>query len=125
MMRQRVSFGGFEDNLEEFLNRMYARGYKIVAFFPYYDSGLDIMQYKSIEDGDLNHIAYQALNFEHTNIRLENEETDSRATISVMLTGDDWCDVVPINDWSFQRDRPDIVDEVVQELREELLGDDA
>jgi hypothetical protein len=120
-----VSFGGCEDNLEEFITRMVGRGYEIIAFYPADDPWEDIMKYKNIEKNDFNHIAYQALNFEHTNIRFFNKETKSIQTISVMMTGDPYCDVVPINDWSFQRGKTDVVDEIFSELREEIMGDEA
>ena len=120
---RRCSFK-FAGNLKEFIRRMLDRGYKIVAFFPMWDYDCDIMQ--GIDDkNDIEEIAYQALNYEHTNIRFFNEEGKARQTVSVMMTGDPWCDVVPINDWSYQIGKADIVKEINDELREELLGDEA
>jgi len=42
-----------------------------------------------------------------------------------MMTGDSWCDVIPINDWSFRREQEDVVNKVVQSMRDEIMGDDA
>ena len=95
-------FGG---NLKEFIRRMVEdEGFVIATLFPFCE-------------------AYQALNFEHTNMVFVNGKNSQ--TISIMMTGDDWCDIVPINDWSFRRDVKDVVDKVITEMREEILGDDA
>tara|TARA_R110002020_G_scaffold120162_4_gene273933 strand:- start:16971 stop:17336 length:366 start_codon:yes stop_codon:yes gene_type:complete len=117
---ERVTFGGCEDNLEVFIRRMVNLGNKIIDFFPMWDYNLDIMQYKNIEENDFNTIAYQALNFEHTNIRFFNERTNVTQTVSVMMTGDKWCDVVPINDWGWQTGKPDVVKQVLDKLINEL-----
>ena len=106
------------DNLEDFIDRMLEVGFEITAFFPYYDG-------RSYDLLPCNDIPRQALNYEHTNIDFTNKETKEQQTISVMLTGDIWCDIVPINDWSFHHDKTDWVGMFVDAIREEQLGEDA
>tara|TARA_R100001377_G_scaffold76195_1_gene53010 strand:+ start:2012 stop:2455 length:444 start_codon:yes stop_codon:yes gene_type:complete len=122
----------YTDNLARFIERMNTRGFVIARFFTMPD-GYDLMH--TIEDNtlDCHEIAHQALNYEHTNITFQYgirhegvmEPNGYRQTISVMMTGDPWCDVVPINDWSFSHQHPDAVKEEVNKLRTELLSDDA
>lgn len=122
----------YTDNLARFIERMTERGFTIARFFAMPDA-YDLMHI--IEDNTLDHyeIAHQALNYEHTNITFQYgirhegvmEPNGYRQTISVMLTGDPWCDVVPINDWSFSDRGPDAVKEEVNKLRTELLSDEA
>ena len=86
------------------------------------------MDIRPLDFSDLDEVTYQAQNFEGCNVRLFNKETGNIQTVAVDYTGDAWCDVVPIVDWSFKRDSekyPDVVDEVITMLREEILGDDA
>ena len=105
-------------NLSDFIDRMLEVGFEITAFFPYYEG-------RSYSLLPCNDIPRQALNYEHTNIDFPNQETEERQTISVMMTGDIWCDIVPINDWSFQRGKTDWVKMFVDAIREEQLGEDA
>ena len=115
-------FGG---NLKEFIRRMVEdEGFVIATLFPFCEgAGWNIIETKDIQEDDYDEMAYQALNFEHTNMVFVNGKNSQ--TISIMMTGDDWCDIVPINDWSFRRDVEDVVDKVITEMREEILGDDA
>ena len=119
-------FGG---NLKEFIRRMVEDlGYTIGAFFCMdYGRNHSIMAEKNIEANDFEEIAYQALNYEHTNIDFDKviDGVDVGQTVSVMMTGDAWCDVVPINDWSYRRDSVDVVDGLIKSMREEIMGDDA
>lgn len=122
----------YTDNLARFIEQMTERGFVIARFFAMPDA-YDLMH--TIEDNtlDCHEIAHQALNYEHTNITFQYgirhegvmEPNGYRQTISVMMTGDPWCDVVPINDWTFSDRGPDAVEEIVNALRTELLSDDA
>ena len=102
--------------LREFITRMEEVGFHVAGFWEPF--GGESLMHK-------DDIAYQALNYEHTNIRFENSELGYGQTISVMLSGDKWCDVVPINDWTLKRDKTDFVDLFVKALREEHMGEDA
>lgn len=102
--------------LRDFITRMEEVGFEVYRFWEPF-GGDNLLP--------CDDIPYQALNYEHTNIRFEHDELGFGQTISVMLTGDKWCDVVPINDWSFNRDHTDYVDMFVKALREEHMGDDA
>lgn len=108
----------FRFNLQDFILRMEEVGFEVTAMFPLYEG----RSYELLPCAD---IARTALNYEHVNIDFTNTETGCSQTISVMLTGDKWCDVVPINDWSFRRGEVDYVDMFVKAIREEVLGDDA
>lgn len=117
----------YTDNLARFIQQMTERGFTIVRFFTMPDR-YDL--YHLIDQSghalDFHEIAHQALNYEHTNITFQYGGPNGyRQTISVMLTGDSWCDVVPINDWSFSHRHPDAVENVVNALRTELLSDEA
>ena len=85
------------------------------------------MEAKQINENDFEEIAYQALNYEHTNLDFEKEidGKDVGQTVSIMTTGDAWCDVIPVNDWSFKRDSVDVIDRVYKSMREEIMGDEA
>tara|TARA_R100000008_G_scaffold75864_1_gene55321 strand:+ start:528 stop:935 length:408 start_codon:yes stop_codon:yes gene_type:complete len=112
-------FGG---NLKEFIRRMVEEeGFTITALFPYYE-GRSYNLLENMDITDYDEMAYQALNHEHSNMEFEKE--GNRQVISVMMTGDAWCDVIPINDWSFRRDQEDVVDRLTKAMREELMGDD-
>jgi len=104
-------------NLEDFIERMIEVGFEIVAFFPYGERDYSLLP--------CDDIPQQALNYEHTNISFANHELKIRQTISVMMTGDIWCDILPINDWSFSRHKSDFVEMFVDAIREEQLGEDA
>ena len=104
------------DNLVEFLNRMNARGFAVTRMTEA-PTGTDMT--------NNDDVASWATNYEGCNVRLDNTETGNRQTIAVMYTGDDWCDVVPIVDWSYTIHAEDVVNQVINEIREEILGDDA
>ena len=116
-------FGG---NLKEFIRRMVEdEGFDIAALFPYYDGrqACFIKCDGGIAIDDHESMAYHALNCEHTNMTFVNG--DNTQTVSIMMTGDTYCDVIPINDWSYRRGQEDVVDRVVTSMREEIMGDDA
>ena len=123
-MRERKYYNPrFGGNLKEFIRRMVEdEGFKITAMFPYFEGrSYDLLEGMDMVDYD--EMAYQALNCEHTNIDFTKEKNTQ--TVSVLMTGDAWCDVVPINDWSFRYEQEDVVDRVMKSLREEIMGDDA
>tara|TARA_Y100000004_G_scaffold87268_1_gene97829 strand:- start:918 stop:1343 length:426 start_codon:yes stop_codon:yes gene_type:complete len=117
-------FGG---NLKEFIRRMVEdEGFTIVTLFPYGDGCL----LKGIpEDAngigrdDYESMAYQALNHEHSNMTFAKD--DNRQTVSIMMSGDTYCDVIPINDWTYSYGKEDVVDRVIKSMREEIMGDEA
>ena len=113
-------FGG---NLKEFIRRMVEEeGFTSTALFPYYEGrSYDLLENMDITDYD--ELAYKALSYEHSNMDFEKE--DNRQVISIMMSGDAWCDVIPINDWSFRRDQEDVVDRLTTAMRKELMVDDA
>lgn len=115
-------FGG---NLAEFIRRMVEQeGFTLGNLFPLYEGRHhNIIEGKGIALDDYEEIAYQALNYEHTNLDFEKEGHGQ--TVSIMCSGDAWCDVVPINDWSFKRDKEDVVDRVYNTMRKEIMGDEA
>jgi len=116
-------FGG---NLKEFIRRMVEdEGFAIDSLFPYYDGRTNNLLNGDggIAIDDYESIAYQALNLEHSN--MDFSKGDNRQVISVMMTGDVWCDVIPINDWSFRREQEDVVNKIVKSMRDEIMGDDA
>ena len=116
------TFGG---NLKEFIRRMVEdEGFTVTSLFPMPD-GRD---YCELENGKVNstdyeELAYEALNDEHSNMDFTKD--DDTQTISVMMSGDDYCDVIPINDWSYSYGKEDVVDRVIKSMREEIMGDDA
>ena len=114
------TFGG---NLKEFIRRMVEEeGFTITALFPYYEGrSYDLLEIVDITDYD--ELAYQALSYEHSNMDFEKE--NNLQTISIMMTGDKWCDVIPVNDWSFRREQEDVVGRVNDAMRKEIMGDDA
>lgn len=117
-IRQKIRDGELStprENLGDFIDRMLEVGFEITAFFPYYDGRSNSLL-------PCNDIPRQALNYEHTNIDFTNPETNERQTISVMMTGDIWCDIVPINDWSCRRGNTDWVKMFVDAIREEQLA---
>jgi hypothetical protein len=116
-------FGG---NLKEFIRRMVEdEGFTIDSLFPYYDGRTNNLLNGDygIAIDDYESIAFQALNLEHSNIDMS--KGDNRQVISIMMTGDEWCDVIPINDWSFRHGQEDVVNKIVQSMRDEIMGDDA
>ena len=124
----------YTDNLARFIERMTTRGFTIVRFFTMPDQyELHHLLNCYGRTLDYHEIAHQALNYEHTNLTFQYGVRHEgvmgpkgyRQTISVMMTGDPWCDVVPINDWSYSHQHPDAVKEELNKLRTELLSDEA
>lgn len=114
------TFGG---NLKEFIRRMVEdEGFTITTLFPYYDGRNNCLLKGGIAIDDYETMAYQALNHEHSNMAFK--KGDNRQTISIMMTGDSYCDVIPINDWSFRHGQEDVVDRVIKDMRDEIMGDE-
>jgi hypothetical protein len=115
------TFGG---NLKEFIRRMVEdEGFTITTLFPYYDGRANcLLKSRRIAIDDYESMAYQAMNHEHSNMEFNKEK--NRQIISVMLTGDSYCDVIPINDWSFRYGEVDVVSKVVNSMRDEIMGDE-
>ena len=105
------------ENLEDFIERMNECGFETVSMFPYGERDYELLP--------CNDIPRQALNYEHVNIVFTNHDLKIRQTISVMMTGDIWCDILPINDWAFSHHKVDYVKMFVDAIREEQLGEDA
>ena len=116
------TFGG---NLKEFIRRMVEdEGFTVTSVFAYYDGRNNCLlktNYLQRND-DFESIAYEALSMEHTNIDFTKD--NNRQIISVMMTGDSYCDVIPINDWSFRNGEEDVVDRVMKDMRNEIMGDE-
>ena len=117
--KERICNFKFGDNLYAFFWEMRERGFEITWM------GYGYEDVRPLDFSDLDEVTYQAQNFEGCNVRLFNKETGYIQTVAVDYTGDAWCDVVPIVNWNTLRGKPDIVDEVITMLREEILGDDA
>lgn len=109
------------DGLEAFIKEMFQRDYEITRMKSW--SGIDVMEYAGEKYGldptDANEVAYQSLNFEETWVEFTKGE--AKQQVKFMLTGDKWCDVVPIADWTFQRNKIDVVKEINDELRPVFL----
>lgn len=118
MKREDITYQDYINNLGEFIDRMKKVGFEVTAMFPYYEG----RSYELLPSAD---IARTALDYEHVNIDFTNDAKGYRQTVSVMLTGDKWCDIVPINDWSIRSGAVDYVDMFVKAIREEVLGEDA
>jgi hypothetical protein len=119
-MSRKCSFFGM-DGLEAFIQEMFQRDYEITRMKSW--SGIDVMEYAGEKYGldltDANDVAYQSLNFEETWVEFTKGE--AKQQVKFMLTGDKWCDVVPIADWTFQRNKIDVVKEINDELRPVFL----
>lgn len=114
-----ITYQDYINNLNELIDRMQEVGFEVTAMFPYYEG-------RSYELLPCHDIARTALNYEHVNIDFTGgEEYRYTVTASVMLTGDRYCDIVPINDWSFRRGEVDYIDMFVNAIREEVMGEDA
>jgi hypothetical protein len=113
------TFGG---NLKEFIRRMVEdEGFTITTLFPYYNRSNCLLK-DGIAIDDYETMAYQALNMEHSNMAFK--KGDNGQTISIMMTGDSYCDVIPINDWSFRHGQEDVVKRVINDMRDEIMGDE-
>ena len=114
-------FGG---NLKEFIRRMVEEeGFTIGSLFPYWDGRDNCLIKSGIAIDDYETMAYQALNHEHSNMDFKKD--DNSQTISIMMSGDVYCDVIPINDWSYRRGQEDVVSRVSKAMRQEIMGDEA
>ena len=114
-------FGG---NLKEFIRRMVEEeGFTIGSLFPYWDGRDNCLIKGGIAIDDYETMAYEALNHEHSNMDFKKDGNSQ--TISIMMTGDAYCDVIPINDWSYRRGQEDVVDRVSKSMRQEIMGDEA
>ena len=114
-------FGG---NLKEFIRRMVEEeGFTIGSLFPYWDGRDNCLIQGGIAVDDYETMAYQALNHEHSNMDFKKD--DNSQTISIMMSGDPYCDVIPINDWSFRHGQEDVVGRVSKSMRQEIMGDEA
>ena len=114
-------FGG---NLKEFIRRMVEEeGFTIGSLFPYWDGRDNCLIKGGIAIDDYETMAYQALNHEHSNMDFKKD--DNSQTISIMMSGDPYCDVIPINDWSFRHGQEDVVGRVSKSMRQEIMGDEA
>ena len=114
-------FGG---NLKEFIRRMVEEeGFTIGSLFPYWDGRDNCLIQGGIAIDDYETMAYQALNHEHSNMDFKKD--DNSQTISIMMSGDSYCDVIPINDWSYRRGQEDVVSRVSKSMRQEIMGDEA
>ena len=114
-------FGG---NLKEFIRRMVEEeGFTIGSLFPYYDGRSNCLIEGGIAIDDYETMAYEALNHEHSNMDFKKD--DNWQTISIMMSGDSYCDVIPINDWSYRRGQEDVVSRVSKSMRQEIMGDEA
>ena len=112
MSRQHTYRSSNHDNLVDFFTRMRAHGFEVVGTTA-----------NGVEDlTNLDDVASWATNWEGCNVRLFNREMDYGQTVAVEYTGDPWCDIVPIVDWTVPRNHPDFVDEVINGIREEILG---
>jgi len=114
-------FGG---NLKEFIRRMVEEeGFTIGSLFPYWDGRDNCLIQGGIAIDDYETMAYEALNHEHSNMDFKKDGNSQ--TISIMMSGDSYCDVIPINDWSFRRGQEDVVSRVSKAMRQEIMGDEA
>jgi len=118
--RRERKYGGFKfgNNLFRFFHEMNMRGYEVISMNSYGE--------KVEKDyTDLDEVTYQSQNYEGCNVTLKNRNSGHRQTVRVDYSGDDWCDVVPIVDWSITRDNHDVVEMVIKMIREDVLGDEA
>jgi len=128
-MMARLNFPS-QEALERFFTEMVNRGYRVTRHGYYRPD--------AIPTDDVPEMAYQAQNYECCNVtfikpydginrghQVDVDGKDYRQTIAVDYTGDEWCDVVPIVDWTYQPGRPDVVSEIVKSIRIDILGDDA
>ena len=123
--RRHRKYGRFKfgNNLFRFFCEMHMRGYKVIYMSSF---GEKVEFFDSDKDyTDLDEVTYQSQNYEGCNVTLRNTDKNHRQTVRVDYTGDDWCDVVPIIDWSIPRDKPDVVNMVIKMIREDVLGDEA
>lgn len=106
--------GRFTHNLSTFFSLMEDKGFT-VRQMQYYDRG----EFQNlVNESDHDELARMVEDFEECNVVLGNGEY--RQTVLVMYSGDDYCDYVPIVDWTFKYDRPDVVNEVIDFIRRDI-----
>lgn len=106
--------GKFTNNLATFFSMMEDRGFTVQHM-----QWMDEEEYLPlVKESDYDGLARKAENVEECNVVLGNG--DYRQAVMVMYSGDDWCDYVPICDWTFKHNHPDVVDEVIEIIRSEM-----
>ena len=106
--------GRFTHNLSTFFSLMEDMGFTI-RHMQYYDQD----EYQNlVKQSDYDSLARMAENVEQCNVVLGNGEYNQ--TVMVMYSGDDYCDYVPIADWSFKINKPDAVSGVIDFIRSEM-----
>lgn len=106
--------GRFTHNLSTFFSMMEDRGFT-VRHMQYIDAEEFL---PLVKKSDYDELAIKAENVEQCNVVLGNG--DYLQTVMVMYSGDDYCDFVPICDWTYKRNRPDVVNEVIDIIRSEM-----
>ena len=110
----RLRFFGLE-GLKDFIEKMFGKGYVVTAMKSW--GGDDVIKNSGIDVTVAEDVAYQSLNYEETWVTFQKD--DNRQSAKFMLTGDKYCDRIPVADWTFSRDetKPDVIKEVIDELR--------
>jgi hypothetical protein len=110
-------FGRYGDNLEDCFQTFIDMGWKCVNMISW--AGDRPMDEKEIGEEDAYEIAFQSLNYEHTTSVWERKEDGYQQRVSAMLSGDKWCDLLPINDWSWKEGKEDVLGPVIERIGEE------
>jgi len=106
--------GKFTHNLSTFFSMMEDRGFTVRHM-----QWMDEEEYLPlVKESDYDGLARKAENVEECNVVLGNG--DYRQAVMVMYSGDDWCDYVPICDWTYKPSRQDVVSEVIDIIRSEM-----
>ena len=110
----RLRFFGLE-GLKDFIEKMFGRGYVVTAMKSW--SGYDVIEDSGIDVTVAEDVAYQSLNYEETWVTFEKD--DNRQSAKFMLTGDKYCDRIPVADWTFSttKTKHDVIREVIDELQ--------
>ena len=103
--------GRFTHNLSTFFSLMEDNGFTVRHMEHYHRGEFEDL----VKESDHDELAILAEDVEYCNVVLGNGEY--LQTVLVMYSGDDYCDYVPIADWSFKRNRPDVVNEVIDIIR--------
>jgi hypothetical protein len=106
--------GRFTHNLSTFFSLMEDNGFT-VRHMQYYTQ--DEIQ-DHVKESDYDSLARMAESVEQCNVVLGNGEY--RQGVMVMYSGDEYCDYVPIADWTFKYDKPDVVSEVIDFIRRDI-----
>ena len=106
--------GRFTHNLSTFFSMMEDNGFT-VRHMQYYDKD----EYQDlVKESDYDSLARMAESVEQCNVVLGNGEY--RQGVMVMYSGDDYCDYVPIADWTFKYGKRDYVSEVIATIRRDI-----